>query len=64
MIGRLTTWLGDRDINIVNFMNQSKDGYAYSIMDIDGNSIEHFKEDLANGDGVCRIRIIKGGEHG
>ncbi len=64
MIGRLTTWLGNRDINIVNFMNQSKDGYAYSIMDIDGNSIEHFKEDLANGDGVCRIRIIKGGAHG
>lgn len=64
MIARLTTWLGERNINIINLMNQSKGSYAYSVMDIDGNSIEHFKEDLANADGICRIRIIKGGTHG
>jgi D-3-phosphoglycerate dehydrogenase len=57
MIAQFTTILGERGVNIDNFVNSSKGNFAYSIIDIhdvDDQAIEM----LSKIDGVIRLRKI------
>ena len=57
MIAQFTTILGEKGVNIDNFVNSSKGNYAYSIIDIhdvDDHAIELLKQI----DGVIRVRKI------
>ena len=57
MIAQFTTILGEKGVNIDNFVNSSKGSYAYSIIDIhdvDDHAIDLLKQI----DGVIRVRKI------
>ena len=58
MIAQFTTILGEKHVNIDNFINSSKGDYAYSIIDIPtiDSDIENA---LSSIDGVIKLRVIK-----
>lgn len=60
MIGQITKILADLHINIDNFINKSKGENAYSMLDIESDSVtEDTISALRQIEGVFRIRIIK-----
>ena len=45
--------------NIENMLNRSRNDYAYTMLDIDGDVIDDIKTKIASVDGVIRVRIIR-----
>ena len=58
MIAQFTSILGDRHINIDNFINASKGEFAYSIMDVPTIDDEIINK-LNSIEGVIKIRVIR-----
>ena len=58
MIGQFTTILAEGQINIHNMTNKSRNEYAYSILDVEGNVSDTVVEKLSKIDGVLRVRVI------
>lgn len=60
MIGQITTIFADAGINIDHFMNKSKGENAYSLLDIESDTVaEETVTALSKIDGVFKIRVIK-----
>lgn len=60
MIGQITKILADLHINIDNFMNKAKGENAYSMLDIDSNTVtDETITTLNQIEGVFKIRVIK-----
>ena len=59
MVGQITTILASAGINIVNMINQSRDEYAYTIIDTDQRIPENALRFLKAVDGIIRIRILE-----
>jgi D-3-phosphoglycerate dehydrogenase len=58
MVGQITTILASAGINIVNMINQSRDEYAYTIIDTEQRIPENAMRFLNAVDGVIRIRLL------
>ena len=58
-IGRITTTLGEFDINIENMTNKSKGNYAYSMFDLDTPLTEEVVEKLWDIKSVIKVRVLK-----
>lgn len=58
MIGQFTAVLAKDNMNIADMTNKSKKEYAYTMIDIDSALSENVAKDLAEIEGVLRVRII------
>jgi D-3-phosphoglycerate dehydrogenase / 2-oxoglutarate reductase len=58
MVGQITTVLAGDKINIADMMNKSAGGFAYNIIDIDGQVSEAQVEKLRKIEGVVMARLI------
>ena len=58
MISQFTTMVAEDGINISDMTNKSKNEYAYTMMDVDGDMTQDIKGDLEKIDGVLRVRVI------
>jgi D-3-phosphoglycerate dehydrogenase len=58
MVGQITTVLAGDKINIADMMNKSAGGFAYNIIDIDGQVDEAQVEKLRKIEGVVMARLI------
>ncbi len=58
MIGEITSFLADKDINILDMINKSRDDIAYNIIDIDRKMSEESIKSLEQIDGIIGVRSI------
>lgn len=58
-IAKVTTVLGDADINIEDMTNKSKGDYAYTLLDIDTPMTDSVAEGLRAIKGVIKVRVVK-----
>jgi len=58
MISQFTTVLTKHKLNIANLTNKSKNGYAYTMIDIDFEMQQCIAEELKNIKEVLRVRIL------
>lgn len=59
MIGQITTVLAEEGINIANLLNRHKNGWAYTMIDVDSPVDETMRDRLWAIDGVVRVRFMK-----
>jgi len=59
MVGQISTYLAEEDINIKNMINRSEGDYAYTIIDVDKDVSQEMLETLANIDGILKVRYLK-----
>lgn len=59
MVSRITTVLGDHEINIADMINKSKKDWAYTIIDVESTINEDIIKELQTIDGVVKVRVIK-----
>jgi len=58
MLSQFSAIMAKKSINIANMINKSKQDIAYTIMDIDSDSLNGAVEDFKKIDGVISVRII------
>lgn len=59
VISKITTILGDANINIAEMANKSRGDYAYSLFDIEQAADVSVVEKLASIAGVIKVRVVK-----
>ncbi len=59
MIGKMTTALASRNINIIGMVNKSKGDYACNIIDVVGELTEEELNELEKHYGILRVMLIK-----
>mgnify|MGYP002855136583 CR=1 FL=1 len=59
IISKVTTLLGEANVNIESMANASKGEYAYSLLDIDKAADESLVTELALVSGVIKVRVVK-----
>ena len=59
MLGQITKILADFNINISIMTNRHKNGWAYTMIDVDTNVSQEVKDALKNIEGITRVRVIK-----
>ncbi|MDK2936428.1 MAG: D-3-phosphoglycerate dehydrogenase / 2-oxoglutarate reductase [Eubacteriaceae bacterium] len=59
MIGQITKVLADHNANIAVMTNKHRNGWAYTMIDVDSHLGEDVKSALEAIEGVARVRIIK-----
>ncbi|WMJ76104.1 MULTISPECIES: 3-phosphoglycerate dehydrogenase family protein [unclassified Sedimentibacter] len=59
MIGKMTTALASRNINIIGMVNKSKGDYACNIIDIVGELTEDILKEMEDHYGILRVMLIK-----
>lgn len=59
MIGKITTALASKNINIIGMVNKSKGDYACNIIDVVGELTEEELKELEEHYGILRVMLIK-----
>lgn len=59
MIGQFTAVLAEAGVNISNMTNQSRNGYAYTMLDVEGRICENITQKLNNINEVLKVRVIE-----
>ena len=60
ILGDITGMLADMNINIANMVNQSRNDYAYTMVDTDAIVDEaEISAQLAKNTGIIKVRVIK-----
>lgn len=59
MVGRITAAVAQRNANITNMANRSRNNYAYTILDLDEAINNHLYDDLCSIEGMLRTRILR-----
>ena len=59
ILGSITRTIGEHGINVAGMINNHKDGYAYTIIDVDDELTEELVSHLKSIEGVISTRIIK-----
>ncbi len=58
MVGQISTMLAEENINILNMLNKSRGGYAYTVIDVDVEVEDKIIDKLSNIEGVLCARKI------
>ncbi|MCB1666961.1 MAG: phosphoglycerate dehydrogenase [Porticoccaceae bacterium] len=58
VLGNVLTLLADRNINVIDMVNKSRDDVAYNIIDIASEPTESLLAEIADVDGVVRVRAV------
>ncbi|MCR4705364.1 MAG: 3-phosphoglycerate dehydrogenase [Lachnospiraceae bacterium] len=59
MIARLSSVLGEKNINISDLTNKSKGEFAYTLIDIEESASPEVVKALESQEGVLRVRVVK-----
>lgn len=59
MVRKITTVLGDSNINISDMINKHRNSIAYNIIDVDGDIPDSLIEKLKKTEGIIMVRCIK-----
>ena len=59
MLGKLTSVLGEANVNVANIANASRKDYAYTLIDTDSPVHQELIDKLSAIDGVLKVRIVK-----
>lgn len=59
MLSQFTKVLGDAKVNIADLTNKGKEGYAYTLIDLESPATPEMVEALESIDGVLKVRIVK-----
>ena len=57
-LGNITSVLADRNINVVDMLNQSRDEIAYNLIDISAAPDEDLIKALVDVDSVMNVRVF------
>jgi D-3-phosphoglycerate dehydrogenase len=60
ILGRVLSILADRDINVVDMLNKSREDIAYNLIDIQTEPSEELLEEILAIDGVINARVFDG----
>ncbi len=58
VVGQITTKLADLSLNIIDLMNKSRNDFAYTLIDVEGEVNEELLTDLQSIEGVLRVRAL------
>lgn len=58
VVGPVTSIFADRSINIDNMLNKSKGEYAYTMLDVDADSLTGIEEELLKVSNIIKTRVI------
>ena len=58
MVGQISHVLGQNSINIVHMVNESRNGVAYNLIDVEGNLDGEAARGIAAIDGVLKVRVL------
>ena len=58
ILGSVLSILADRNINVIDMLNKSRDDIAYNIIDIETQPTEHLVQDILNIEGVINVRVF------
>lgn len=58
MLGQITAIFASENINIAELANKHKNGWAYTMVDIDGHVTEELLEKLKGIEGVVKVRLV------
>ena len=58
MIGKITTILGEDNVNIANLMNKARGDHAYTLIDLNQPASDEAMEKIRSLEGVRRLRFI------
>ena len=58
MVGQITGLFAEKDLNIANMLNRHKGGYAYNIIDLDGEVSAEDVEALKSINGIIMARLV------
>jgi D-3-phosphoglycerate dehydrogenase len=59
MISSYTSIFVKYNINIIDMINKSKGEYAYNIIDVKGKIVDDLIKEIADFDGIIKVRLIK-----
>jgi len=59
MVGQITSVLAKANLNITDMLNKSKNGNAYTMLDLEAAVTEDVLSELKAIDGVLKVRVIK-----
>lgn len=59
ILGSVLSILADRNINVVDMLNKSRDEVAYNLIDIQANPTEDLLEDILAIEGVINVRVFE-----
>ncbi len=58
ILGRTLSILADRDINVIDMLNRSRDDIAYNLIDIEAEASEEVVSEIQAIDGVINVRVF------
>lgn len=62
MVGKITSVISEYNLNIADMVNRSREGYAYTMMDIDGEVTDdiafNLREQMNTIEGMVTVRVI------
>mgnify|MGYP001263269414 CR=1 FL=1 len=58
ILGSVLAILADRDINVIDMLNKSRDEIAYNLIDIDTQPAQEVLEEMRKLEGVTNVRLI------
>ena len=58
VLGNVLSLLADRNINVIDMVNKSRDELAYNIMDVEAEPTEDLLAEIAAVEGVVRVRAV------
>jgi len=58
VVGQITTKLADASLNILDLLNKSRNEFAYTLIDVDGDVNDSLVAELQSIEGVLRVRAL------
>jgi len=58
MVGQITTKLAEAKLNIIDLLNKSRNDFAYTLIDVDGQVNDSLVDDIKKIEGVLRVRAL------
>ena len=58
MLGQILSVLADKDINVIDMLNKSRDDIAYNLIDIESQPSVEALAAMSALDGVVNVRLI------
>jgi D-3-phosphoglycerate dehydrogenase len=60
MLGQMTAVLAERNINVIDLLNKSRDELAYNLIDLSEAPDEGLLEAIRSIESVINVRVIEG----
>ena len=60
MLGKMTSILAERDINVIDMLNKSRNDVAYNLLDVAEEPVPELVEELCAIDSVLNVRVLNG----